>query len=53
MSKVRGDLLFNLLPRSIIVIYDLYYRARQGGNLFADDPIYAFHNDPSADIAAY
>ena len=35
------------------MIYDLYYRARQGGKLFADDPIYAFHNDTSADIAAY
>ena len=25
----------------------------QGGNLYANDPIYAFHNDTSADIAAY
>jgi len=50
MGKVRGELRFDLL---YCLNYGLHCRPRQGGNLFADDPTYALHNDTSADVAAY
>ena len=31
----------------------MYSRPLQFGNVFADDPVYALHNDTSADVAAY
>ena len=55
MGKIRGASLHfqnsQLQSRSC----DLHDRtfAWQGGLLFADDPAYAFHNDTSAEVAAY
>ncbi len=31
----------------------LHSRPRQGGNVYADDPIAALHNDTSTEVAAY
>ena len=56
VGKVRGELLL-LFPPLHTLLSDprLTFdqpRHQQGGNVIADDPIYAFHNDTSADIAA-